>query len=297
MTNERVCLVTGATSGIGRATAQKLASMGLSVVVHGRDPSVVDTVAAQIRASTGNEDVGALSADLASLESIRHAADRLLDEHDRLDVLINNAGVNLTGRRLTVDGFETTFAVNHLAPFLLTSLLLDLLERSAPSRVVNVTSTAFKRDRIDFADLQGERNWNGISAYAQSKLASVLFTYELARRLQGTGITANCVHPGMVRGTNLGHGERFPVAIRVLWALLRPLQKTPEEAAEASVYIATSPALEGVSGRFFIDKRERRTSEATYDRALAQRLWTISAELTGQVDSLEAKMLGLFGPN
>jgi len=196
-------------------------------------------------------------------------------------VLINNAGVNLNHRSVTGDGFETTFAVNHLAPFLLTNLLLDLLRHSAPSRVVTVTSTAFRRGRIDFDDLQAERSFSGVRAYSQSKLANVLFTNELARRLEGTDVTANCVHPGVVRGTALGHGERFPLPIRVTWALIRPFMKSPEQGARTSVYAASSPDLEGVSGRLLINSRQARTSAARDDPALAERLWTVSAQLVG----------------
>lgn len=281
MTTERVCLVTGATSGIGQATAHRLAGMGLAVIVHGKDQGSVEAVATGIRARTHNEAVEAFAADLSSLRSIREAIERFAGDHDRLNVLINNAGVNLTRRTITVDGFETTFAVNHLGPFLLTNLLLELLTRSGSARVVNVTSTAFKRGRIAFDDLNGERSWDGIRAYGQSKLANVLFTYELARRLEGTSVTANCFHPGMVRGTNLGHGERFSFAIRTLWALLRPFQITADEAAETAAFLATSPELEGVSGAFFVNKRQRHTGGLTEDRALAERLWNVSADLVG----------------
>jgi retinol dehydrogenase-14 len=277
----RACLVTGATSGIGRATAQALAGMGASVVLLGRRPAELDAVAAQIQASTGNHEVTGLLADLASLDSVRNAADRLLAGHDRLHVLVNNAGVLLNHRSVTADGFEATFAVNHLGPFLLTNLLLERLKQSAPSRVVNVTSAASRRGRIDFDDLQGDRSFSGSRAYSQSKLANVLFTYELARRLEGTGVTVNCVHPGVVRSTALGRGERFPLPVRLAWPLLRPLMKSPEQGARTSVYAATSPDLEGVSGRFFANSRQARTSEASYDRALAERLWTVSAHLVG----------------
>jgi len=255
--------------------------MGASVVILGRRPAELDAVAAQIQASTGNHEVTGLLADLASQDSVRNAADRLLAGHDRLHVLVNNAGVLLNHRSVTADGLEATFAVNHLGPFLFTNLLLERLKQSAPSRVVNVTSAASRRGRIDFDDLQGGRSFSGSRAYSQSKLANVLFTYELARRLEGTGVTVNCVHPGVVRGTALGRGERFPLPVRVAWPLLRPLMKRPEQGARTSVYAATSPDLEGVSGRSFANSRQARTGAASYDRVLAERLWTVSAYLVG----------------
>jgi NAD(P)-dependent dehydrogenase (short-subunit alcohol dehydrogenase family) len=254
--------------------------MGRSVVILGRNPSALGAVSAQLRTKTGNDAVEVLHADLASLASIRSAADRFLAGHDRLDVPVNNAGVILGRRSVTADGFETTFAVNHLGPFLLTNLLLDLLKQSVPSRIVNLTSTAFRRGRIDFADLQAQQRFEGMQAYSNSKLAVVLFTYELARRLAGTGVTANCVHPGVVR-TNIGHGERVSLGWRVLSAESRPFIRTPEEGARTSVWAATAAELNGVSGRFFANEREARTSEASYDPELARRLWEVSAALVG----------------
>jgi NAD(P)-dependent dehydrogenase (short-subunit alcohol dehydrogenase family) len=216
-------------------------------------------------------------ADLSSQEQIRRLADDFKAAYPRLDVLINNAGVFRSERITTADGIEMTFAVNHLAYFLLTNLLLDVLKASAPSRIVNVSSGAQSNGTIDFDDLQGEKGYKGTKAYSQSKLANVLFTYELARRLEGTGVTANCLHPGAVR-TNFGSGSSgvFGFMVRAL----RPFIISPEKGAETSIYLASSPEVEGVSGRYFVKKAEARSSDVSYDERLARRLWKVSAELT-----------------
>ena len=192
-------------------------------------------------------------------------------------MLINNAGIFTSKRTVTVDGIETTFAVNHLAPFLLTNLLLDVLEASAPARIVNVTSSGERSGTINFDDLQGEGRYSGVRAYNQSKLAMILFTYELARRLEGTGVTVNCVHPGVVV-TNLGRGSSGSFGL--LLRLMRPFFSSPEKGAETSIYLASSPEVEGVSGKYFAKKAEARSSEQSYDEAAGRRLWQVSAELT-----------------
>jgi NAD(P)-dependent dehydrogenase (short-subunit alcohol dehydrogenase family) len=192
--------------------------------------------------------------------------------------------VSVNHRSVTADGFETTFAVNHLGPFLLTNLLLDLLVSSAPSRVVTVTSPAFRRGRIDFDDLRAERHFSGFRAYSQSKLANLLFTTELARRLAGTGVTATCMHPGVVRGTRLVARGGFPEPLRLLRAVFRPLMRSPEQGARTSVYAASSPEIEGVSGRLFINSRPARIGAVGEDQALAQPLWTVSADLVGLIE-------------
>jgi NAD(P)-dependent dehydrogenase (short-subunit alcohol dehydrogenase family) len=273
----KVCLITGGSSGIGKATALGLANKGASVVMVGRDRSRGEAAATEIIEKSGNELVDVMLADLSSQESIRQLAQDFADRYGRLHVLINNAGVFISRRTLTVDGIETTFAVNHLAPFLLTNLLLDVLKASAPARIVNVTSSGERSGTIDFEDLQGERKYGGIRAYNQSKLAMVLFTYELAKRLEGTGVSANCVHPGVV-ATNLGRGNGGFFGF--LTRLMRPFFSSPEKGAETPIYLASSPEVEGVSGKYFAKGAEARSSERSYDEATGRGLWQVSEELT-----------------
>ncbi len=276
----RVCLVTGSTSAIGKATALALAQQGASLVLVARDPSKGETTVGEIRTATGNDHVEILLADLSSQASVRALADGFRSEHDRLDVLVNCAGAFFRDRRVTVDGLELSFALNHLAYFLLTTLLIDLLRASAPARIVNVTSGAQSMGRIDFEDLQGERRYRGQTAYNQSKLASVLFTYELARRLDRTGVTANCVHPGVVR-TNFGC-ENQPLAWRLMMPVVTPFMPSPEKGAQTVVYLASAPEIEGVSGKYFHDLKPERSSKLSYDKDLAARLWAVSEEITSR---------------
>jgi retinol dehydrogenase 14 len=276
---DRTCLVTGATSGIGKAIAAGLARQGADLVLVARDPGRGEAAVAELQAATGNPRVQLLLADLASQASIRQAAEAYRRGHDRLNVLVNNAGGYWANRHLTADGLELTFALNHLAYFLLTNLLLDLLRASAPARIVNVTSGAQATGRIDFDDLQFERRYRGQPAYNQSKLANVLFTYELARRLEGSGVTVNCGVPGVTR-TNFGREDSGTV-MRLLTPLGRPFMRSPEQGADTFVYLASSPAVEGVTGGYFARRRPRRSSKRSYDRELAGRLWRVSEELTG----------------
>ena len=274
----RVCLITGATSGIGKATAMGLANMGASVVMVGRDQGRGEAALAETRQKSPNASVDLMLADLSSQEQIHRLADEFKEAYPRLDVLINNAGVIRSKRTTTADGIEMTFAVNHLACFLVTNLLLDLLEASAPSRIINVASGEERNGTIDFDDLQGEKEYKTAKAYGQSKLANVLFTYELARRLEGTGVSANCLHPGAGVRTNLGSGVSgvFGFTVRAL----TPLMKSPEKGAATSVYLASSAEVEGLSGGYFVKKTEARSSDASHDERLARRLWEVSAELT-----------------
>jgi len=271
----RVCLVTGANSGIGKSTAHALARLNATVVMVCRDRNRAEPVRDEIATATGNQNVELMMCDLSSQADIRRFAADFLNTHNRLDVLINNAGVVVRQRSLTEDGIESTFAVNHLGYFLLTNLLLDLLKKSAPARIVNVSSAAHAYGKIDFDNLQGERKYGGFSAYANSKLANVLFTYELARRLDGPGVTANCLHPG---GVATGLFRNLPKPIE---ALIKLVTISPNKGAETSVYLASSPAVEGVTGKYFARKRETRTSNASYNEEAARRLWEVSSELSG----------------
>ena len=271
-------LVTGGTGGIGKATAAGLAALGARVGITGRDQDRAAAAAADIRAATGSRAVDIFAADMSSQAEVRRLAAQVLGTYPRLDVLVNNVGGFWAHRHVTADGLEHTFALNHLASFLLTSLLLDRLTASAPARIVTVSSGAHAQGRLDFDDLQGERNYSGQRAYSQSKLANVVFTYQLARRLAGTGVTATAAHPGVV-ATSFGtedHAAHMGIMIRVA----RPLMKTPSRGALTPIYLASSPEAEGVTGQYFAGRKPKASSKASYDTAAAARLWQASAALT-----------------
>ena len=285
----RTVLITGGTGGIGRATAVGLAALGARIAITGRSIGRAEAAAADIRGATGNPDVDAFGADLSSQSEVRRLASEVLDAYPRLDVLVNNVGGFWATRHVTEDGLERTFAVNHLAAFLLTDLLLDRLKASAPARVVTVSSNAQSLGAIDFEDLQGERRYSGQDAYNQSKLASVLFTYELARRLVGTGVTATVLHPGVV---NSGFGAEDPSRIfRLLVPLWRPFMKTPQQGAATSIYLASSPEVEGATGTFFANGKPQISSKTSYDESAAGRLWRVSARLV-DLDGESAGQVG-----
>ena len=275
----KTVLVTGGTGGIGRATAEGLAALGARVGIVGRDRARTAAVAAQIAQHTHSQ-VDGLAADLSSQAEVRRLAAEVSQTYPRLDVLVNNVGGYWATRHVTSDGLEHTFGVNHLAPFLLTTLLLDLLKASAPSRVVTVSSGAQSMGRIDFADLQGARDYNGQRAYNQSKLANVLFTYELARRLEGTGVTANVLHPGVVR-TAFGREDPAAFMRLVTWVVV-PFMKTPTRGAQTSVYLASSPDVAGVTGQYFVNRKPHRSADRSYDTEAATRLWRVSEQLVAQ---------------
>lgn len=282
----RIALVTGATSGIGQETAVGLASRGAQVVLVGRDRDRAEAARKDVTERSGNPHVDVLLADFASLQAVRGLAREFSERYPALHLLVNNAGVVMTERKLTSDGYETTLAVNHLAPFLLTHLLRERLIAGAPARIVNVASDAhrFVAAGFDFDDPMAERKFGfpsfitGLRVYGYSKLANILFTAELARRTAGTGVTTNAVHPGGVStrlGTNTGAlGKVIPL-------LLRPFFKTPAQGAETSLYVATDPGLAQTSGRYFADSREREPSNGARDLDSARRLWNLSCGWVG----------------
>ena len=274
----QTCVVTGASSGIGEETALALARQGARVVLVARSRERGARAQERIRAETGNDRVELALADLGSLAEIRRLAQELLAACPQIHVLVNNAGVVNLERRLTVDGFEETFAVNHLAYYALTHLLLDRLLASAPARIVNVASDAHKFGSLDPDDLHSERGYRAMRVYGRSKSANILFTVELARRLQGTGVTVNAVHPGPVASRL---GKNNGLLGRAVTSLLAPFFLSPERGARTSVHVATAPELAGVSGRYFAKCREARPTAAAQDPGLAKRLWDESARLTG----------------
>lgn len=270
---DRVFLVTGANSGIGKAAALGLARLGGTVVMACRSATRGEAARQDVVRESGNSRVYLGIVDLASEDSMRAFAEDFKRKYPRLDVLINNAGVYTSHRDVTTDGLEQQFEVNYLSGFLLTHLLLDLLTKSAPSRIVNVSSSAHEGSTIHFEDLQGERLYRGYRAYGQSKLAQVLFTRELARRLEGTGVTVNACHPGVIR-TNLGMG-----GTSVVVRFVRMFFKSPERGAETPIYLAVSPAVEGITGKYFANKHVREPSRAAQDPVVARRLFDVSEDL------------------
>lgn len=273
----KVCLVTGASQGIGKATAIAFAKMGATVVMVSFDQGRGEAALKEIKSISGNDNIELMLVDLSSQQSIRQLAERYKQKYTRLDVLVNNAGVMKWKQEFTTDGIESTFAINHLASFLLTNLLLDILKASAPARIVNVSSSAQGMGKIEFDDLDGRKKYSGIRAYNQSKLANVLFTYELERLLQGTEVTVNCLHPGVVR-TNFGNnGSLF---FKVFGTLMKPFMLPPDKGAETSVFLASSPAVDGISGKYFVKKKPVNSNPISYDEITSTKLWEVSAKMT-----------------
>jgi len=275
----KICMITGANSGIGKATALGLAQMGATVVLVSRDRARGEEAQNEIKAKSGNDAIDLLLADLSSQQSIRQLVEDFKQRYTRLHVLINNAGVFALTWRETVDGLEMSFAVNVLAPFLLTNLLLDVIKASAPARIVNVSSNQQEANHLKLDDLQLEKSYRPMRAYAQSKLAVVLFTYELARRLEGTGVTANCLHPGFV-ATNIAQRD-LVLPARLATKLIFRFGTSPEKGAKTSLYLATSLDVEGVTGKYFEKSVPRKSTPLSYDESLQQQLWKVCAQLTG----------------
>ena len=271
----KTCIITGASSGIGKAAALELAGRGANVVLVCRDAARGDAAMREV-ASQGGGTVELLIADLAAQSEIRRVASEILAKYPRIDVLVNNAGGIFGQRQLTADGLELTFALNHLAYFLLSNLLL--VRASAPARIINVTSGAHHMGRLDWDNLQGEKGYSAMRAYSLSKLSNVLFTYELARRLAGTGVTVNCMHPGAVATNFASTGTTM---MQTFFRLFKPLLRTPERGADTIVWLASSPEVEGLTGKFFMDRKDTRSSRLSHDEEAARRLWDESARLVG----------------
>src|SRR5712692_5638036 len=274
---DKVVMVTGANSGIGKSASLALAKKGATVVMVARNPERGEAARSEIIGKSRNNSVDLLLADLSSLESVRQLAFDFRKKHSKLHVLINNAGLFNQRRRVTVDGYENTFATNYLASFLLTNLQLDLLKASAPSRIINVSSVGHYNGHINFEDLNLENDYGGWKAYGQSKLALILFTHELAKKLQGTGVTVNAVHPGTV-ATNIWSRPFGPVGF--IMALPKLFMTTPEKGAETIVYLASSPDAKSVNGEYVEKLKVKKSSDESYDEEIAQRLWDVSAKLT-----------------
>jgi NAD(P)-dependent dehydrogenase (short-subunit alcohol dehydrogenase family) len=282
----RTVVITGANSGVGKATAVALARAGADTLITARHEGRGGQAVADIRRDSGSDRVVLVVFDLADLASVRKGAEQILDRCERIDVLVNNAGLVLSERTETVDGFEATFGINHLGPFLLTRLLTERLVASAPTRVVNVASTAHQgaRGGLDFDDLQSTRHYRGMQAYSRSKLANILFTNELARHLSGTGVTANSLHPGTV-ASGFARDDDATGFLAFGVKVIKPFILTPEKGARTSVYLASSPEVADVTGQYFVKCRARTPSPAARDEAAAALLWSVSEELVDRADA------------
>jgi len=281
--NGKICLVTGGTNGIGKATAQALAQMGGTVVIVGRNAPKTAQLVEEIRAASGNKNVDSLLADLSSQQEVRRLADQFMSKYSHLHVLLNNAGAVFMQRQLSVDGIEMTFALNHLASFLLTDLLLDTIKASAPARIINVSSGAHTTGKIEFDNLQGERGYSP-RVYENSKLANILFTMELARRLKGSGVTVNALHPGF---TATGFSKNNGKVMAALVSLFAPLvARSPAKGAGTSIHLAASPSVDGITGKYFFDSHVTSAAPQATDMAVARKLWDVSAEMVHLAESM-----------
>jgi NAD(P)-dependent dehydrogenase (short-subunit alcohol dehydrogenase family) len=277
---DKVCVITGGTDGIGKAAAHVLAVQGARLLVHGRDPDKGARAVAELKARSGNRAIEFLQADFSSLAEVRRLAAEILEHTPHIDVLVNNAGGIFGRRTLTKDGYEMTFAVNHLAPFLLTHLLVDTLKSGSEPRIVTTASHAHRGSKISFEDLQAAQKYSAMKAYGSSKLANILFTRALAKRLQGTAVTATCLHPGFVR-TNFGANVTMPSWLKPIFRFAARFARTPEKGAETVVYLATSPQVQGASGGYYFNCKLTQPSAAAQDDGAAERLWQVSEQLVG----------------
>ena len=274
----KICLVTGATSGIGQMTATALAAQGAELIITGRNQLKTEQTARQIKSETGNQAVHYLLADFSDLRQVRDLASSFKERYSRLDVLVNNAGAYFNTRHQTPYGVEITLLVNHLAPFLLTNLLLDTIKASGPSRIVNVSSDAHQYDTMNFDDLSFRRGYFGMKAYARSKLANILFTYELARRLDAGVVTVNALHPGHV-ATDIFKTNFSFVGPALKW-VMGFFALTPTQGADNTIYLASSPAVSGTTGKYFVERQAVQSAPISYDEKISSRLWELSERLT-----------------
>ncbi|MCP4141591.1 MAG: SDR family oxidoreductase [Chloroflexi bacterium] len=274
----KVCLVTGATAGIGKVTATALAAMGADLTIVGRNKEKTENTLRQIKTETGNESIQYLLADFSDLAAVRKLAENFKEKHSKLDVLVNNAGAYFNSRKETSYDVEMTLLVNHLAPFLLTNLLLETIQKSEAGRIVNVSSNAHHKGTMDFDDLGFKKKYSGMAAYGRSKLANVLFSYELARRLGESNITVNALHPGVVT-TDIWK-TNFPIIGSVLKWVIGLFALSVEEGADNTIYLATSPEVEKVTGKYFVKRDDVLSSELSYDEDVARKLWEISEGIT-----------------
>jgi NAD(P)-dependent dehydrogenase (short-subunit alcohol dehydrogenase family) len=286
----KVCLVTGSSAGIGKVTARELARLGATVVMLCRDRAKGEAARAEIKATSGSERVDLILADLSELSEVRRAASEFKQRYTGLHVLINNAGGIHADRTVTSDELEVTFATNYLAPFLLTDLLLDVLKASAPARILNVSSEGHTRGQIDFDDLQGAQHYNFFKAYQQSKLAQIYYTYELANQLAGTGVTVNALHPGLV-SSNFNHGTKG-IAHLIGEVVYYFTGISVEKGAQTTLYLATSPEVDGVTGKYFSDCKEVPSSKPSYDATIRKKLWQVSKELIQQSEMTRRAIAG-----
>lgn len=281
--NGKVVIVTGATNGIGKISALELAHMGAEVVLVSRSQSKLDSTAQEIKSATGNQKISTIQADLSSIADIRNAAETFLSRYERLDVLLNNAGAMFTSYHQSADGYEMTFALNHLSYFLLSNLLFDTLKKTAKeqgeARIVNVSSNAHFGGKVDFDNLWNREAFSITTTYGNTKLMNILFTYELARRLEGTGVTANTLHPGLVN-TGFAQNDNKLVAL-LAKPFIALMGRSPQEGAETSIYLASSPEVTGITGKYWVDKRQKSSNKASYDQVTQKRLWEVSEELCG----------------
>ncbi|MCK4464477.1 MAG: SDR family oxidoreductase [Bacteroidales bacterium] len=274
----KIVLITGANSGIGKATATRLAIMGAYIVMLCRNKERGETARQDIIQTSGNNNIELILIDLTDLGSVRKAAEEIKAKYDHIDVMLNNAGGYFEKRKTSKDGYEYTFAMNHLGHFLLTNLLLDELKAAVNARIINLSSDIHKKGHIYFDDLMTEKKYKGFGVYSHAKLANILFTNELSRRLQHTNITVNTLHPGMVRTNFTSDASRF---IKFMMTIMGRFLKSPEKGAETSVYLASSKEVDRISGKYFVNRKEKKSSPESYDEKVAKKLWKVSCELTG----------------